>query len=149
MRQILRDNILVWLASVTVFAVFAVVFSYVASLRPAISYVGQSEVIPPVMKAGQVVDLCRAMRVERDLELSISRALVRQSCGSQACTETIAFGNLTTRRTPGTLTQCRKLKIPMEATPGQWELHTYVSWVDWPWWHRMEESPVINITVVP
>lgn len=103
------------------------------------------DIVPPVVRAGQQAQLCRDITYERSMAVHITRSLTQQRPDGTSLV--IEFGEMNVIRSPGTIPQCRIIQIPEPLPPGNWELHTWVSYQSWPFWRRDVEAPVVRVTV--
>lgn len=133
-----------WLGVALGIGIGLLVWSSIAAQRPAIVYLVSPEVEMRVC-AGEMFTLNRTMIFERDVDLTISRALVRTVEGYSI--DTVALDSIQVHRDAGEFSQGRKVYIPYGLEEGLYTLHTYVTRSEFPFWQVAEEAPVVLMRI--
>ena len=121
------------------------VWTYLSAIRPAIDYVDTPTQQQSVC-SGEMFKLCRNMSFTRDVDLSISRSLVKQN--ENGSTDTVHLNVLSVQRKAGSLSQCRDIYTPYGISEGDYKLHTYITLHEFPFWNIRSEAPTVDMHVV-
>lgn len=120
-------------------------YTYIMSYQPPFTVVN-TDVDEQVVEVEGVFNVCRYIVYDRKSTVEIYRSYVR-NVDDGTVIETV-FGKTTViERDPGSYPLCRKVKLPVEVRPGNWEVHTLTKWEYPPFWNGTQHLEVIPIKV--
>ena len=120
------------------------VWTYIAANREAIVYVDTPSDIVETC-AGEMFVLERSMIFKRDLDLTISRSLVKEN--EDGTTDTIQLNEISLKREEGYVSQKRRIYTPYGLENDVYTLRTFVTVHEFPFWNIRNEAPSVTLNV--
>lgn len=146
MKIFIRTWYLALIAGITTLAAIFVIVTFVYSFLPIAEWNEIGYTVPPQVKAGQTVTLCRKFDILREVDLVIRRSLV---CDNNGLTSRYVMPTVEAHRVKGYVRQCRRdVLIPENAQPGKCQIETIISWEDFPFWHKSQVIPSIGVEII-
>jgi len=138
-----------WSLSVIAFVLVSILFvlawSYAIHSEHPVEFGSAQVIIPPVVRSGQMVNICREMEFMYQTDLHISRSW--SSTRLDGSTLTVDGGMINVSRDKGYMYQCRSTQLPV-LTPGIWTMRTFISYRTWPFWESTYEAPKVSVKVI-
>lgn len=96
-------------------------------------------------RAGATIDICRLVKYDRDVLISMNRAIIRRSLDGMMMT--INYPEITFPREKGTKYICRALTIPIDLKNGLYVIDTYITIYSFPFWTNTVEIAKIDLNI--
>jgi hypothetical protein len=117
-----RVILTLWLLAAALLMMAGIIFLSLYEPQPPISYTEPGSISPPIVKAGDSIQVTRIYTINNDTPMRVTRALVSGDCNQRCRIYELSELSSVSNRTPGAYKTSRALNIPDELVTGEYRL---------------------------